>query len=115
MKKYLLILCSISLFACSGKKAPDDSMVIIRTEGLHLPPDYALLAPEKVKTIKKEEPSATDKSKDLLLGAEKKNTHKKNNENSWLIKKAGGEKRIKNIKKILEKDKLKEAQQKESK
>jgi len=102
MKKTLLILLTLTAFGCSGRKAPDESMVIIRTESLHLPPEYELLAPEDVKSIKKEEPSIQDTSKALLLGSEK--SVAKKNENSWLINKAGGDSRIKNIKKVLNKD-----------
>ncbi|MCP4355716.1 MAG: DUF3035 domain-containing protein [Proteobacteria bacterium] len=102
MNKTLLFLLTLAAFGCSGRKAPDESMVIIRTEKIHLPPEYELLAPEDVKSIKKENSTIQETSKSLLLGAKK--AESKSNENSWLVNKAGGESRVKNIKKVLKEE-----------
>jgi len=102
MKKSLLILVTLTVFGCSGQKAPDESMVILRSEKLYLPPEYELLAPSEVESIKKDEPTVQESSEKLLLGKEK--AELKSKENSWLINKAGGKDRIKNIKEVIKED-----------
>lgn len=102
MKKTLAILSVIALTGCMKKFGPDETMVMQGNE-LRLPPEYALKAPEDVKTVKQEEESASVQSQKLLLNQPINNTE--NAEvNTWLIKNAGGEKRVKNIKQVLKND-----------
>lgn len=106
MKKTLIILSTIALAGCMKKHGPDDSMVLEGSE-LRLPPEYTLQAPNKVKTIKTTPDSVNVKSQKLLLQGTIKNQDDKN-VNSWLIKNAGGDARVKNIKQVLEDDIAKE-------
>ena len=101
MKNFLLVLLTLTVLGCSGQKSPDESMVILRSEKLYLPPNYELLAPKDVKSIK-EESTVQEKSEKLLLGKEK--TKKKSKINSWLINKAGGKERIINIKELIKEE-----------
>lgn len=102
MKKSLLILSVLALTGCMKKYGPDETM-IIQGDSLRLPPEYELVAPKKVKTIKTKSESAETQSQKLLLNGSISNTEDKN-VNSWLIKNAGGNKRVKNIKSILKED-----------
>lgn len=104
MKKVIIVsLLALTLCSCMGKKAPDESMVIIRSESLRLPPEFEIKAPEKVTTIKKKEKSIEETSKELIIG--KKATQEDNiNTNTWILKHAGANSRIKNIKEIIKKD-----------
>jgi hypothetical protein len=102
MKKALAVLSIIALTGCMKKMGPDETMVMQGSE-LRLPPEYTLKAPNKVKTIKKEKPSVQQQSQKLLLDGSI-NNQADENVNSWLLKNAGANKRVKNIKEVLADD-----------
>tara|TARA_Y100001960_G_scaffold313821_1_gene377268 strand:+ start:835 stop:1164 length:330 start_codon:yes stop_codon:yes gene_type:complete len=101
MKKALAVLSIIALTGCMKKLGPDETMVMQGSE-LRLPPEYTLKAPGKVNTIKKEKPSVQQQSQKLLLDGSINNNDE--DVNSWLLKNAGGNKRVKNIKEVLADD-----------
>lgn len=110
MKKALLILSVIALSGCMKKFGPDET-IVTRGDALRLPPEYALTAPKEVKTIKTNPKTVEQTSQKLLLNT----TINKQDDakvNTWLLKNAGGNKRIKNIKGILKDDLAKEAKEK---
>jgi predicted small lipoprotein YifL len=102
MKNILIILALLSLTGCFKKFGPDET-TIMQGEALRLPPEYELAAPQNVKTIKTQNSSAQEQSKKILLG-DSKNEVENSNVNSWILKNAGGNNRVKNIKQILKED-----------
>lgn len=110
MKKTLVILSLIVLSGCMKKFGPDES-TISQGNALRLPPEYELKAPKNVKTIKKEEKTSEVKSQEILLNKPLVKAKNDKNVNSWVLKNAGGEKRIKNIKEILKQDLILEQQE----
>jgi len=107
MKKQLLILSVIALAGCMKKSGPDESTVM-PGEALKLPPEYSLTAPKEVTTIKTDAEPVNSRSQKILLNGTIE--HDDKNVNNWIIKNAGGNKRVKNIKEILKED-LKAEQQ----
>ena len=110
MKKTLVILSLIVLSGCMKKFGPDET-TISQGNALRLPPEYELKAPKNVTTIKKEKKSAEITSQELLLNKTLTKEKNSKNVNSWVLKNAGGEKRVKNIKEILKQDLILEQQE----
>jgi len=101
MKKSLLILSVIALTSCMKKTGPDESTVM-PGEALRLPPEYTLTAPKDVTTIKTEAEPVDSRAQKILLNGTV--DHEEKDVNSWILKNAGGNKRVKNIKAILKDD-----------
>lgn len=103
MKKTLGLFSLILIASCSSKPVtgPDASTATLGNE-LRLPPEYTLLAPEDVETIRETPEDVKTKSKKILLKGEAVDRESKLN--TWLLNKAGGQARVKNIKQVLEDD-----------
>lgn len=109
MNKYLIALFAVvALSGCMKKTGPDET-AIIQGNDLRLPPDYELVAPSNVYTISTTPKTAETRSQEILL----KGTIKQDDSvNKDLLIRAGGQKRVKNIKDILDYE-LKQEESKE--
>jgi hypothetical protein len=109
MNKTLIALFAvIALSGCMKQKGPDET-AIIEGNDLRLPPNYELVEPNNVYTISTTPKTAESKSQEILL----KGTIKQDDSvNKELLINAGGQKRVKNIKEILDYE-LKQEESKE--